>query len=103
MHRINGAHFEPLRGSGVMIKETEHIAMNLLAISVGLPRDVAWNGRTVTTAIFKEPVAGPVRLGKTNLDGDRRSKQDGVRVSLGALRFLARGAPGSRASVGGVW
>ncbi|MFY9608592.1 MAG: MOSC domain-containing protein [Blastocatellia bacterium] len=46
--------------------------MNLLSVSVGLPRDVVWNGRTVTTAIFKEPIAGPVRLTKTNLDGDRQ-------------------------------
>jgi MOSC domain-containing protein YiiM len=46
--------------------------MNLLSINVGLPRDVVWNGRTVTTAIFKQPVAGAVRLTKINLDGDRQ-------------------------------
>lgn len=46
--------------------------MTLLSVNVGLPRDVDWNGRTVTTAIFKKPIAGPVRLTKTNLDGDRQ-------------------------------
>lgn len=44
--------------------------MRLLSVNVGLPREVIWNGDTVTTAIFKDPIAGPVRLTKTNLDGD---------------------------------
>ena len=29
----------------------------LLSVNVGLPRDVAWEGRTVHTAIWKDPVA----------------------------------------------
>jgi MOSC domain-containing protein YiiM len=40
---------------------------------VGLPRDVAWRGRTVRTSIFKSPVAGPVRVATLNLDGDQQS------------------------------
>jgi hypothetical protein len=28
----------------------------LLSVSVGLPRDVTWNGKTVRTAIWKSPV-----------------------------------------------
>lgn len=44
--------------------------MKLLSVNVGLPRDVVWQGRTVTTGIFKQPVAGPVRLRRLNLDGD---------------------------------
>ena len=47
--------------------------MELISLNVSLPRDVIWKGRTVTTGIFKEPVAGSVRLRKLNLDGDRQA------------------------------
>jgi MOSC domain-containing protein YiiM len=40
---------------------------------VGLPRSVAHEGRTVTTGIDKEPVAGRVMVRSTNLDGDRQA------------------------------
>jgi MOSC domain-containing protein YiiM len=42
----------------------------LLSVNVGLPRDVAWQGKTVFTGVFKEPVSGPCRVGKLNLEGD---------------------------------
>lgn len=42
----------------------------LLSVNVGLPRDIAWEGRTVHTAIWKEPVAGRVRARRLDLDGD---------------------------------
>ena len=29
--------------------------MKIISVNVGLPRKVAWNGRTVTTGIYKEP------------------------------------------------
>jgi len=45
----------------------------VLSVNVGLPRKVKWMGTRVTTSIFKEPVAGPVRLRPHNLDGDRQS------------------------------
>lgn len=44
--------------------------MQLLSINVGLPREVTWQGKTVSTAIFKSPVDGPVSLRTLNLDGD---------------------------------
>ena len=47
--------------------------MKVVAVSVGLPRDVVWRGRTVRTSIFKEPVAGPVAVERLNLAGDRQS------------------------------
>jgi len=34
---------------------------------------VIWHGRTVTTAIYKQPVEGRVALRKLNLDGDRQA------------------------------
>jgi MOSC domain-containing protein YiiM/ferredoxin-NADP reductase len=42
----------------------------LLSINVGLPRDIAWKGRTVHTAIWKDPVPGRCRVGRLNLEGD---------------------------------
>jgi ferredoxin-NADP reductase/MOSC domain-containing protein YiiM len=42
----------------------------LLSVNVGLPRDIEWKGRTVHTAIWKEPVHGRCRVGRLNLDGD---------------------------------
>jgi ferredoxin-NADP reductase/MOSC domain-containing protein YiiM len=42
----------------------------LLSVNVGLPRDIEWKGRTVRTAIWKDPVRGRCRVGRLNLDGD---------------------------------
>src|SRR6201996_7601146 len=42
----------------------------LLSVNVGLPRDVAWQGRTVHTAIWKTPVEGPRMVRRLNIDGD---------------------------------
>jgi|ERR1051325_2882709 MOSC domain-containing protein YiiM len=47
--------------------------MNLVSVNIGLPREVSWHGRMVTTGIFKEPVKGRVALRKLNLDGDRQA------------------------------
>ena len=44
--------------------------MTILSVNVGLPREVTWQGKLVTTGIFKEPVKGPVMLRGLNLDGD---------------------------------
>jgi ferredoxin-NADP reductase/MOSC domain-containing protein YiiM/ferredoxin len=42
----------------------------LLSVNVGLPRDIEWKGRTVHTAIWKNPVQGRVRVGRLDLAGD---------------------------------
>jgi len=47
--------------------------MQLISVSIGLPREVTWHGVAVSTAIFKEPVAGRIALRKLNLDGDRQA------------------------------
>ncbi len=47
--------------------------MKLIAISVGLPREVLWKGESVTTSIFKSAVDGPVALRRHNLAGDQQS------------------------------
>jgi MOSC domain-containing protein YiiM len=47
--------------------------MKLLSVNCGLPREVVWHGRSVTTSIYKEPIEGRVALRRLNLDGDRQS------------------------------
>jgi ferredoxin-NADP reductase/MOSC domain-containing protein YiiM len=42
----------------------------LLSVNIGLPRDIEWKGRTVHTAIWKDPVHGSCRVGRLNLEGD---------------------------------
>ena len=44
--------------------------MKLISINVGLPREVTWKGKTVTTGIFKDPVSARVMVRLLNLDGD---------------------------------
>jgi MOSC domain-containing protein YiiM len=47
--------------------------MKIISINVGRPRLVAWRGQSVSTGIFKEPVAGRITLRTLNLDGDRQA------------------------------
>src|SRR5690348_9072634 len=42
----------------------------LLSVNVGLPRDVAWRGKTVHTAVWKSPVQGRRMVRRLNIDGD---------------------------------
>ena len=42
----------------------------LVAVNVGMPRDIAWRGKTVHTGIHKSPVAGRVMVRRLNIDGD---------------------------------
>jgi MOSC domain-containing protein YiiM len=55
--------------------------MRLVSLNVGFPREVGYQGRRVLTGIFKEPVAGRVRLNRLNLDGDGQAD---LRVHGGA-------------------
>ena len=43
---------------------------HLLSVNVGLPRDVAWRGKTVHTAVWKTPVQGRRVARRLNIDGD---------------------------------
>ncbi len=47
--------------------------MKVLSVNVGLPREVVWKGKTVTTGIFKEPVEERIAMRTLNLDGDRQA------------------------------
>ena len=43
---------------------------HLLSVNVGGPRQVAWEGKTVRSAIWKESVEGPRMVRRINIDGD---------------------------------
>ena len=49
----------------------------LLSVNVGLPRDIAWRGKTVHTAIWKEPVQGRRMVRRLNIDGDGQGDLQG--------------------------
>jgi len=44
--------------------------MKVVSVNVGMPREVEWNGKTVSTGIYKSPVSTPIDLKKLNLAGD---------------------------------
>jgi MOSC domain-containing protein YiiM len=47
--------------------------MKLISLNVAQPRLTVYNGNTINTGIFKEPVSGPVTLRALNLDGDQQA------------------------------
>ena len=44
--------------------------MKLLSVNVSAVKEIPYQGRTVTTGIFKKPVAGRVMVRRLNIDGD---------------------------------
>lgn len=49
----------------------------LLSVNIGLPREVAWQGRIIRTGIGKSPVSHRVVARRLNLDGDGQGDLDG--------------------------
>ncbi len=47
--------------------------MKLISVNVGLPREVDWNEKRVTTGIFKDAIEGSVEVRRHNLDGDEQA------------------------------
>ena len=47
--------------------------MKITSVNVGLPREVSWQGKVVTTGIFKEPVDTALMIRTLNLDGDKQA------------------------------
>ncbi len=52
-------------------------AGTLLSVNVGMPKNVSWQGRTVFTGVFKDPVTGSRRVRRLNLDGDGQGDLSG--------------------------
>ncbi|WP_330284597.1 MOSC and FAD-binding oxidoreductase domain-containing protein [Streptomyces sp. NBC_00588] len=50
---------------------------SLLSVNVGKPKDVAWQGRTVHTGVWKHPVSGPAMVRRLNIDGDGQGDTNG--------------------------
>ena len=48
-------------------------AARLASLNVGKPRPLGYRGKHVPSGFRKSPVLGPVRLGKTNLEGDAQA------------------------------
>jgi len=46
------------------------VTAHLLSVNIGLPREVAWRGKTVHTGIWKAPVQGRRMVRRLNIDGD---------------------------------
>ena len=53
--------------------DAAHDRMRLLSVNIGLPRTFVHDGKTVATGIFKEPVAGRLKLHSLGVAGDSQS------------------------------
>jgi ferredoxin-NADP reductase/MOSC domain-containing protein YiiM len=62
---IDGRSFVP-----PYIFQEKHLMARLISTNVGLPRDVAWRGEKVHTAIWKLPVRGRIAVHRLNVEGD---------------------------------
>jgi MOSC domain-containing protein YiiM len=50
--------------------------MRLISVNVTLPKEVPYQGKTVSTGIFKEPVGAQVMLRTLNLEGDGQADRN---------------------------
>jgi ferredoxin-NADP reductase/MOSC domain-containing protein YiiM len=50
---------------------------SVISVNVGRTREVDWRGKKVTTAIWKEPVAGPVKVCRLGAEGDQQADRMG--------------------------
>jgi len=57
----------------MQIDPFQGVDMKLISLNVARPRLVVYQGTTINTGIFKQPVSGPVQLRSLNLDGDRQA------------------------------
>lgn len=60
----------PSKSPQAQLDRVANPAGRLVSVNVGLPKDVPWHGKTVFTGVFKDPVSGPRRVGKLNVEGD---------------------------------
>src|SRR5262245_15136858 len=49
----------------------------LVAVNVGLPKDVSWRGTTVHTGVWKQAVSGPRLVRRLNIEGDGKGDLPG--------------------------
>jgi hypothetical protein len=53
--------------SSLFVRPETFMDMKVISVNCGLPRQVVWRGRSLTTGIYKEPVKGRVALRRLNL------------------------------------
>jgi len=56
-----------------LISPKQAAAVRVISVNLGLPRTVHWQGKTISTAIFKTPVSDRITLRRPNLDGDSKA------------------------------
>ncbi len=49
----------------------------LLSVNVSVVKETTYNGKKISTGIFKEPVEGRIHLGQLNLVGDQQADLKG--------------------------
>ena len=49
----------------------------LVSVNVGMPKNVAWQGKQVYTGVYKSPVKGRRRVAKLNIEGDGQGDRAG--------------------------
>jgi MOSC domain-containing protein YiiM len=76
-----------------IVSEEEKMTARLLSVNVGLPRDIAWRGQTVHTAVWKAPVQGRSMVRRLNIDaaGQGDLVGHGGEHRAVAVRFLFAG------------
>ena len=89
---------EAVVGSGSRRAASAESVGRLLSVNVGMPKDVSWQGRTVFTGVFKEPVSGRAprpqaehrrrRPGRSG--GTRRRAAGGLRLPDRVVSLLGR-------------
>jgi len=50
--------------------------MIIKSVNVGLPREIIWKGKKVSTAIYKYPTDQTLAVRQTNIDGDAQAEAD---------------------------
>jgi ferredoxin-NADP reductase/MOSC domain-containing protein YiiM len=53
------------------------VTPTVLSVNVGLPKNVAWQGKTMYTGAWKHPVDGPAMVRRLNIDGDGQGDTSG--------------------------
>ncbi len=72
--------------------ESAQAVGTLASVNVGMPKDVSWQGKTVFTGVFKDPVTGPRRVRKLNVDGDGQGDLAGHGGEQRAVFVYQRGS-----------
>ena len=49
--------------------------MKVISTNIGKPTTIIWNGKEITTGIYKNPTSTPIYLGKENVKGDEVSNR----------------------------